>query len=309
MMFLPEEHQVSLTSRYKLTSIQTISNNIKRIYIEIFGLSTFTNLEPLLDTNKVIQSIDDKSITVKQNLMTAILAVLRYPPKNININPQILDIYDKYATDIVKKSKEIKEFHVRNEKETMNWLPWGSIITKYNEYNLAIQPLINKLPKNKNELITFQRYIILLIYTQIPPLRCQEYLDAIINNDVPGKNTIDLINKKFIVKHHKTVNSHGIKIIDLPEIVITRIKEWQQFNGYRDYLFISLNKNAPMDRICLLQQFHKIFEPYKIGPTMLRKIYISEILTWNISMDERKKIANIMGHTIETQEFTYKKID
>lgn len=307
MTFLPPDYQDSLKARYKPSSIKTIDNNVKRIYLEIFNLSSFTNLEPLLDTDKVIEAINAYStLSIKQNLITAILALLRYPPESVTINPNVLNIYDQYATQIVQ---DLKDFHVKTEKEKQNWIPWGTVIAKYNHYASLIQPLIGKLPKNKNELLTFQKYIILLLYTQIPPLRCQEYLDACISprNDIPGKNIIDLSNKKFIVKYHKTIDSHGPKVIDLNDSIISGIKEWQRFNGYRDYLFISPNKNEPMDRLGLLQQFYKIFEPYKIGPAMLRKIYISEILTWDISADERKKIAAIMGHTVETQEFIYRK--
>ena len=61
-----------------------------------------------------------------------------------------------------------------------------------------------------------------------------------------------------------------------------------------------------MDSSMFTSFIHSIFDK-NISTDMLRKIYISHRVKEGITMEERKRIADIMGHSVLTQEFMYNK--
>jgi hypothetical protein len=51
------------------------------------------------------------------------------------------------------------------------------------------------------------------------------------------------------------------------------------------------------------------FAPKNISTQMLRKIFIAHFLSENPTADERKRVAKIMGHSIEMQELVYTRFE
>ena len=65
---------------------------------------------------------------------------------------------------------------------------------------------------------------VLYLYTEIPALRSQDYIDTSFNSK-NSTNHINLNKKELIIKEGKTTNKTNTRIIDIPDIVITIIKK------------------------------------------------------------------------------------
>ena len=148
-------------------------------------------------------------------------------------------------------------------------------------------------------------YILLCLYTYLPPLRGSEYLNCkyslgphtVDNIAQFSNNLLDIANHCFWMQHYKTVKEHGIRRIEIPDMLYNILMEY--YNRYHfEYLLGKLISPA-----LLASRFNNIFG-CKISVNMLRKIYVSEKVN-EMTVKERKVLAFIMAHNLETQEMIY----
>ena len=74
----------------------------------------------------------------------------------------------------------------------------------------------------------------------------------------------------------------------------------------RTYLFE--NKGKPMQDETLLQYLREITKVEKINVDMMRSIYITHQYKTNLTYEEKKKLANQMRHSVDTQQLRYLKV-
>lgn len=312
--FLPLTVYDNMLNRYKPSSIKAFTTNIKRLLHEIFNIDKFT-LVPFNDYFKVEKYIMDlEKPSVQQNMIATINAFLVMNGSSSALISMYEDLFEK----INKVARDAQKYAAPTEHEENNLIDWNLVIELYDIHREKIE----KIRKyGLRELRKYQKYMILALYTMIPPLRGQEYLDAIILKvvDVPvnykriyeltHKNLFDIKNNKFIVRYHKTFDTHGVKVIDFNQQLSNIVEKWVELTGSQILIpNLDNNKefNEPMTQTALTELMFRIFAPNKISTSMLRKIYISEIIKY-MSPNERKKLAKIMGHTLESQEFIYNK--
>ena len=307
-MEFPKPTLKELQKKYKDSSIRTLSNSIKKIHKEIFNVETY-DPKLLYKYTKIIKWI--KSNIEKQssqkNLLAAILAFIKAEP---DTPEEIISKYKEYFNTFAKKVETDRKYIEPTQKEKDNWIPYSDVKKKFNEIKKEIK-------KNKNKNL-FQKYLALAFYNYLPPLRGEEYYNTvIINNCSDGsyenllkltkRNILDITNKKLVSYYYKTANVYGLRIIDLPKPLIDIVKESQILNDFNHFLFPNHQsvRPSPMSQPAFTNLLFRIFDPNKISTSMLRKIYISDILKKMKEPNKRKELAYIMGHSIDAQEFTY----
>lgn len=315
--FLPLTTYDNMLNRYKPSSIKAFTTNIRRLLREIFDIDKFT-LVPFNDYFKVEKYILGlEKPSVRQNMIASIHAFLIMNGGSAALISMYQDLFEK----INNVARDAQKYAAPTEHEENNLIDWNVVVGLYGNY----REKISKIRKyGLRELREYQKYMILALYVMIPPLRGQEYLDAIILKvvDVPvnykriyeltHKNLFDIKNNKFIVRYHKTFDTHGVKVIDFNQELSNIVEKWVELTGSQ-ILIPNLESgnersgfNEPMAQTALTELMFRIFAPNKISTSMLRKIYISDVVK-NMSAVERKKLAKIMGHTLESQEFIYNK--
>lgn len=311
--FLPLTVYDNMLNRYKPSSIKSFTTNIRRLLHEIFNIDKFT-LAPFnnyFKVEKYILGLEKPS--VRQNMIATVNAFLIMNGGNAALISMYEDLFEK----INNVARDAQKYAAPTEHEENNLIDWNLVVSLYDIYREKIGT-IRKY--GLRELREYQKYMILALYTMIPPLRGQEYLDAIILKvvDVPvnykriyeltHKNLFDIKNNKFIVRYHKTFDTHGVKVIDFNQELSNIVEKWVELTGSQILIPNLENEkfNEPMAQTALTELMFRIFAPNKISTSMLRKIYISDVVK-NMSAAERKKLAKIMGHTLESQEFIYNK--
>lgn len=147
-------------------------------------------------------------------------------------------------------------------------------------------------------------YLLCALYALLPPLRCSEYCTAVVKkDDTPiaseeTANVFDITTNKFIVRDHKTKSKYGTKYIDIPHELADIVREVHtgHFSGMW-LLFSRTNKNTVNAKLSQVTG-------HKTGSSHLRSIYVSQVVN-KLPNDEKKRIAAIMGHSMQAQQGIY----
>lgn len=291
----------------KESSIENYITNIKKLS-EYLNMKKF-NIKYLKDYESIIDFLDNKSefsLSTKKNYMTSILVVI----KTETFDKNVVNAYTEYHKNLSQKQTDIYYDNSMNEKEKDNWISIDEIKTKID----SLRKLINANPHNIIDI--FQQYLILNLYTLLPPLRNDYAGDMILlKNDSKSNescNRIILSKKEMILCEYKTSKTYGKKIIVLPDDLVRILEEWLVLRKQREinsnFLLIKItNYNEKMSKNLLTKYLNKIFYPKKISTTILRKVYLSEKYPVIHTYREMQKDAYIMSHDINTAKLIYSK--
>ena len=307
-----------LLEKYRPSSIKTFTLNLKRILRDGFDLHHF-DVKPLTDfkkTKKYLETVDN--MAMRKSLVSTILAFLRV---NDKVPKSLVEEYEAHFKKLASKVNTSRLYKEPKDSELDNWLPWKDILKKQQKFKIYAD-CIDELPRKDitiEDQYVYMRYVLLSLYTQIPPLRGEEYLNAIVVSisnpklyqtirDMTGRNLFDLNHKKFTVYGYKTSGLYGIRTISIPDGIVDIVKKWTSIT--KSQLLLPSLQELPenevsMSKEALAQTFFKIFEPKNISTSMLRKIYISHTLKTLKDPEKRKELALTMGHSLQTQEFIY----
>jgi len=268
-----------LQKSIKLSSIQVYNYAIKRIFINVFHDDIYDKNKLINNSGEVMKYLSMQTITVEKSLLNSIrnmLSIEEFGP------------YNKRWTNIKREYREEKDYSI-DEKKLDQYIPLEDLST-----------IVSNI-KNKNTV----KYFIGLIYITMPTIRGQDLYNLKISSiDIP-ENYLDVKTMKLYIKDHKTVKQQGIKIIAFPKVLHSIIKE--HISG--SYLLLN-NRGGKYTKGTFAQIIKRMFG---FGIDILRRIYITEMLHYLYSEEDkkkatewRKKLAHIFGHSLSSQEFDYK---
>ncbi len=256
-----------------------------------------------------------KSIPTKKGICTAIIVLL----KANNGASELIKIYSDYQKKLATKLNDSYLDNKKNEKEEKNWITREEILEKIKEYK-SILGNSSKKPENFNGtdrsfVDKFQQYLILNLYTLLPPLR-NDYSELQVLDSSPENcnfNHIDLEGCRLVLCNYKTSKTYGTQIIDIPKELLViinkfiKIKNENLKNLECNHLLINTTNLSSMTKNSLTKYLNKIFYPKKISSTILRKVYLSEKYPISHSVREMELDGSIMGHNISTARKVYTK--
>lgn len=309
-------------SKRKLTNSTKIKYKqlIKKAYL-VCGLDTDKNILNNIENHKeFIKKIDegkyklqdeDKVISksYKKNIYALTLVLLDAFRQDLDKWENLYEIYyDKTKSYEKKKNQELTE----KEKKQM---------TKNNE-KLTIKDL-KKVPhywKRKyakdNSIFSLFNWLISTLYVNIKVPRRNIYYSVKIIDDATKDNGIDnylLLSDKsyFIFNSHKSSRKLGVQYLKIPSnsAFLRVLRIYLTKREKSDYMLLSPHQNKPMTSSQMTKYINKAFSILNdgIGCVNIRKIFISDTYTNDTALKKRKKIANLMGHTVTTQQEHYEK--
>lgn len=317
-IIIPKGINRKLLQKYRQSSIDTFTNNLRNVLNNAYKEDKYT-LKPI---KKDISPLKEYITTLssessKKNTISAVLAFLK---ADIRTPDEVLEKYQKYFDKLAKKIDDNKQYKELTEKEEESFISWEEVLKFHKKYEKQVKENDDQQFKNYEDKYIYLRYLLLSLYTLIPPLRGEEYRNAIIirvkdkkNYDIITKacncNLIDLANNNVVVSFYKTSKTHETRIIPIPKKLAEIIVKWYKITDGNKYLLPNLQTpNENMSQSALTHLMQRMFDPYNISTSMLRKIYITHRLKSIANNQvERKKLAKVMGHTLTVQEFIYKK--
>lgn len=310
MDFLPKHVVEKLANKYKLSSINIMGGRIKRIH-KILKLKKY-DIDVLLNLELIKKTIKKhiKNTACAKDIINTIIQVLKIEEKNDNLKP-----YEKYFKSLVNTHKEAYLLKEPSKKELENVVSMNDVITLFKQYETQINA-----KKDKHDQYLWVRYVLLAMYSLFPPLRGEEWyktkVESIQEEDVERRielyneilnrdqeNFYNIHNGELVLKFYKTMSTYGLRILKLPDELQDIIKQWKTINTSH-YLIPNIKTGTPLSQQGFTEKFNNIFFPKKVSSSMIRKVYVSEIVP-NISNDARKQLKHTMGHSLAVQTMVY----
>ena len=306
----------------KLNSANTYAKNITKIYKEVFDEEyDKANINKLKKFQIIKKYLSTLPIYTQKNLVVAIMVTI----KSYKFPKYVIKKYEDYFYELTTKINNNYKTHKQSNKDKTNWVSDDYIEKVESKLKQNIKPVYHYLddtttkPLKNKDIDAFQQYVVFSLYTKMPPLRNNYVNTIVITKSSSPTNTkkmlndktynyIDLNDNKLYLYNYKTHKTYGDKILPMEDEVIDIITDWMKINPSK-YLLINVTNKTPMKSNGLTKYLNKIFKPKKVSTTLLRKYYLSHKYPVNPELeDSKRKDANMMGHSVNTQQKIYRKM-
>jgi hypothetical protein len=225
----------------------------------------YNNFEQLNENpNDVISFLKDKYNNI--NGIKTRLSALYVITQNKEYHIDMMDNIQKYNTEVNTQTK--------NEKQKENWMTSEEIQTIYDKLETNVKPLFKKKDLSTKELLQIQDFVILSLFTLIPPRRIMDYIEMKINNISTNKNNF-IKGNSLVFNTYKTSKQKGQQKINIPKELKSILTKYIKLIADKsDYLLFN-NKFQQLSTPNMTLKLNKIFGK-KVSVNMLRHIYLSE---------------------------------
>jgi hypothetical protein len=319
---------VKISSTDTMEKIQKARPNLKPNSIKQYE-AHLKKLQKVYDTDNynfldnpsdVMDKLSDKHYTSIRNTLNAVIILLMALNHDEKYNKLIED-YQKERDKLNDKYLQDQQSGKISEKQKKNFAELSEVQSMIKKMEKEIK---EKEIKKKSSLKVKERelmmvYTIYNILIRIPTRNDMAGMELITKTgynkltEDQKKNTNYLVKEKskmfFVLNEYKTSKKYGEKKIDIPKdlekILRSYIKVMDKKPG--DVLFTSSTGN-PISRNSISQLLMKTSKNYlnkSISTTMMRKIVVSD--KFGAMIEEQKKLADAMGHDVNTQNLVYVK--
>jgi integrase len=215
-------------------------------------------------------------------------------------------IYRGKMDDLNAKIQSKTQDQELSEAEKAKYLEWPQILETLEKIRLAV-----------DDVESFQDYLIICLYTLMPPVRL-DFAEMRIVEQEPtehGANYLVWPNASgtplapyFLFTDYKTYKVYGAQRTPLPPALYDVVKEWIALAD-PEYLLTGSN-GLPMKEWELGQTIISVFEKHsgkKVGANILRHSYISWMRKGEMEFKKSQELAQAMGHS-QTMSALYRKI-
>lgn len=313
----------NFNSSLRESTLDAYVSNIMKMTNKLFSSDSLevSYFSPVNKIKEYIESYENKA--TQKNILTAILVVL----KTIDYSCSNKEEYKEYTDFHYKLSQEQRENYNLNQKtikEGDNWITSTEIKERMNSIVKKIHQEIKSNVWSRSLLDLYQQYLIVALYTELPPIR-NEYAETVVYNKLNTPidqlecttNYINMSKKQLILCKYKTSGKYGVKVIGLNDRLISIIESWFYIRHHvlkdgedsKDSISLLLNttKGNDMCKNGLTKYINKIFKPKKVSTTLLRKSFLSEKYPVIHTYQEMENDSYIMGHSVSTQQQIYRK--
>lgn len=305
-MFIDEETLKILKNKnYRDSTYDNYSKLIKRIFVSLYGETEKYSMDLLFrDINKIIDIIDTYSESQKSKYIYVIKLVYSgYKNKNEYDLKKIEDYYEKQK-DAYNNYTTIQE---PTEKQKSGYITMEELNNVYDIYKILLE--------NEESYENYMKLLIVGLYKYLPPVRPEVYINCVYNEydeDYENYNLIDTDTKTLIIRKGKTHKIGKITIVSIPDELNSLILDIKKKYNTVYLLTLLADKTNPQNPKTFGQLFGRIFKSVTdkyITPNNVRNSYISNIIdVEGLGVTEnRKRIAKILGHSINTENNIYSK--
>ena len=295
--------------------------NIKQL-VEHLDDGKYTNNEFLHNRSKVKEHLGNLK-PAKQRMVISTILVLLSPCGKNQPEPQDKSIYNFYTSLLATKMDayfdEQKE-QIANPKQLSNWRSWKDILAVQNSFmNLIRREKYNsKDTVTKDESKKLQEYLVISLYTLIPPRRLDYSSMSIVdaktysNMDEKDKNACNYLVVQSRVKKYFSFgeDSQKNKTFYYTQVPPKLNQILNLYLKHHKECFLLVNARAgPLSADGLSKMLIRILEKdnKRISVNMLRHIYLSEKFKDAPSIKQRQLLALEMGHSSTIAEHVYTK--
>jgi hypothetical protein len=275
------------------SSLTTYTSVLRSLYKKVYGNEEI-DFDKYEDTDKILNHLKDLPPNKRKTILSALVIIT----DNKKYRDQMLEDVRDYNHEISKQEK--------SDTQEENWVSQSEVREMFEELKKNANLIYKKTNKTSSDLQILQNFIILALFTLIPPRRSKDYVDFKTKNI--NKDTDNYMDKgKFVFNSYKTAKTYGRQEVAIPKELTTIINKWAKVNP-TDYLLFDANMN-PLTAVKLNQRFNRIFDGKKIAVNALRHSYLTD--KYADDMKKKKVMAKDMadmGSSLNMAE-SYIKLD
>lgn len=309
----PNEYMMRLQS--ELIEKRNISPSTATQYITTLwilnGKRPFNNLAWTKKSDiveSIINAYAESTRLTKYAILVAALSTVATKPTYKAIHN-----YWKMKMDGKKTELSTVDPHAKTKTQEENWVEWEDVQKKKSELKEESSSFLLNRTLTASQFDKLQEYLLLSLYTDIPPRRNMDYLLC----NVMKKPTDTELNyydpeaKKFIFNKYKTAKKYGQQIVEATPELAAAIDAYLKHHPLaksktKSFRFLVKHDGTPLTHMnAITRILNRVFKK-KVGSSMLRHIYVSSQLGDKIN--ELKKVAADMGHSTDEQGGTYLKV-
>lgn len=299
----------------KKVAESTANGYIKSLYT-LNNKKPFKNLSFLKNVNQISDLIKSYAESTQKALLATLSSVLSMFKDKTGFKKVYQQYYDMMM-DKVKESRvspESKEANQKTEKEQKNWVEWSDVDAKKKELEDEVKSFVSKKTLDVAQYDKLLQYVILSLYTDIPPRRNADYLSLHIvkswNDKMPtDRNYLDIANKKLIFNIYKTAKKYGKQEQDIPDSLWSSIQSFLKHHPLwkgvakrksEPVKFLVQHNGDPITAVnAITRVLNKVFGK-RVGSSLLRHSYLSG--KYGDSLEEMKKDSKAMAHSMTEQK-------
>ena len=304
-----QEYLESNNSKSKSTK-STITQGLKRLE-KILGkdfddikISDFKNVTEILDKITDMYSLN--------TTISTILAINRFLSSKKASENLILQ-YREVLNELIQQRNGDLGKQKFKEGEEENWID-------YHELKKQVEKLSNDYLTKKKSFTEYRNFLILSLFTLIPPARVGNYLDMVKKDDSIMKQKIDSLPKKFnyivktgdtytlIFNQYKTSKVLGkVKYEIKDKILISLIDKYlKDYNNNPKNKFFMINVSGkPMTQTNFTNAqssiTKKLFKK-NITNNQFRRIFFTHFLSHNPTVEEKQEVLKISGQNYKPSQ-------
>jgi len=271
-------------------SIKTYTSILKTISKDL----KFNDVKDFNKTKQILEYLKDMPGSVRKTRLSALLVITG----NNEFKEQMLKDINNYNKD--KKNGN------KNEKETEAWMTKEEIKKIFNNLKKRASVNYKKGDLKMKELQEIQDFVMIALFTLIPPRRSLDFTELKIKNiDTEKDNFIK--NKTMVFNIYKTSKTKGQDKIEIPKELKLILNKWLRVNPTEYLLFDS--KGNKLSSVKVNQRFHKIMNKPNFSVNMFRKVFLTDKYKDTVKkMNELEEDLEEMGSSTKQVQH-YVKLD
>jgi integrase len=266
------------------TYVSLMSSLSKKLDVETYDNFVSTNVKVVM---KHIEEL--KSVSAKKTVLSALYILTKEAEYKAQMDEFITQTNKQYRTQTI------------SDKRKDAYLTPEQVKEKYEE----VKEKLKRSPSSEN----YVNYIIAALMSGargIEPRRL-EWSQVVFLDDDTNKteaNYLDLKKSVCVFNQYKTRAKHGVQQVKIPADIMKKIRLWVKINPTNRLLVTKTQK--PMSANQLSHRIGEIFGD-KVGVSVLRSIYVSELHKDIPDLNKLMDTAEAMGHSLQTAMLYYAK--
>lgn len=307
----------------KMSSITLYLSKVRMLAKKEYSDLSFLGEERVFD-----EIAGKNTANTRNSYLNACLSILMCFPEYEEITRRFKKLADEQQESINKTGDEMRG--KKNERESKNWIEWEEVLKKREE----LKEQTASIREKSDRLTVWQydalvRYVILSLYSLLPPRRNRDYHRMkIVNKESsmrlnPEEGNYYIVDKGvFRFGDYKTASSHGVQDVVVPEELKTVLEEYMKHRpkyveygesgkkkiNWRNQGEMLLNYHGEIEESenFITRVLNKIFDR-NISSSMLRHSYASKYYS-GIDPKIAFEMARLMGHSPQMALGTYVKV-
>jgi len=248
----------------KANTLKTYNTILKTMYKKVFGNTEAPDIDNFKNVAKIMDHVKNDPLQTRKTKLSAIVALVKVP---------------EYTEEIFKSAQAYKK---QTDKSEMTEKLEEAEITK--EEMTAVQARVKNIADSLNkkteltmrDIQEIQNYIIVSLYTQIPPRRAIDFTEMVLKpTDKETQNYIDLKKSKFVFNNYKTATHTGTQEIAIPASLKKILTKWIKIIPDEVETLLFNSRREPLINVTLNQRLNEIFGPRK-AVNSLRHYFLSQ---------------------------------